>query len=108
MTKVERKENDEETQRDVSFWRQYAVFNLEQTEDMPERFLWPTNDLLYLANESEAVEIVDGFFRNIGAEIVHGTDVPYYSIFSDQVHMPPRQAFQSMNDYFGLLSRICG
>ncbi len=104
IKKVERNENGEERQREVSFLRQYAVFNLQQTEEMPERFHWPTNDLLYLANESEAVEIVDGFFRNIGAEIVHGTDVPHYSIFSDEVHMPPRQAFRSVNDYLATLA----
>jgi antirestriction protein ArdC len=104
MMKVERNENGEEKKREVSFLRQYAVFNLDQTENMPERFYWPTNDLLYMASECEAVEFVEQFFRNTGAEIVHGTDVPHYSIFSDQVHMPPRQAFQSVNDYFATLA----
>ena len=104
MKKVERTENGEERQREVSFLRQYAVFNLDQTEEMPERFRWPTGDLLYLASEADAVEIVANFFRNTGAEIVHGADVPHYRILSDQVHMPQRKAFKSMNDYFATLA----
>jgi antirestriction protein ArdC len=104
MTKLERDDKGEEKERQVPFLRQYAVFNLNQTEEMPERFHWPTNDLQYLATEQEGIEIVDQFFRNTGAEIAHGTNVPHYSILSDRVHMPARTAFKSMNDYFAVLA----
>lgn len=104
MAKTERDKDGEEHEREIPFLRQYAVFNLQQTEEMPERYHWPTNGQTWPVSESEAVEVLDRFFENTGAEIVHSPDVPHYSILSDRVHMPPRTAFKSTNDYFATLA----
>jgi antirestriction protein ArdC len=104
MAKTERDEEGEETEREVAFLRQYAVFNLQQTERMPERYHGRTNGPSWPISESEAVEVVDRFFTNTGAEIVIGPVIPHYSILSDRVHMPPLTAFKSANDYYATLA----
>jgi len=104
MAKTERDEKGEEQEREIPFLRQYAVFNLQQTEGMPESYHWPTTGQTWPVSETETTEVVDRFFENTGVKIVHGPDVPHYSILSDQVHMPPRTAFKSMNDYFAILA----
>ena len=104
MAKTEQDENGEKQEREIAFLRQYSVFNLQQAEGMPESYHWPMNGQLWPVSESEATEMMDEFFRNTGASIVHGLDNPHYSILSDQVHMPPRTAFKSVNDYYATLA----
>lgn len=103
-TRMDRDEDGEECETEVPFLRLYSVFNLQQTEGLPERFYRPTNCGKIPAAESLTIEPVEQFFENTGIEIVHGTDVPHYSILFDRVHMPMLDEFKTANDYYATLA----
>lgn len=100
--KIERDENGERHETNVTFLRSYSVFNLQQTEGLPERFHW--SPLVAGPSEEDNFAATNQFFENAGIDIVHGADLPHYSIVYDRVGMPPIKAFPSPNDFFSTLA----
>jgi antirestriction protein ArdC len=103
LEKTERDEKGEEQQKTIPFLRMYSVFNLEQTEQLPEKYR-PIVSQAVSSSENEPIEAIERFFRNTGAHIVHGDDSPHYSILYDRVHMPPLNAFKRADDYYSTLA----
>jgi len=98
-------ETDEETGEDVEraipFMKGYTVFNVEQIEDLPERYYAKPVDPL---PASERLEHADRFFCNTRAEIRHGGNRAYYAISDDHIQMPPFEAFRDAESYAATLA----
>ena len=101
----QRTETDEQTgedvERSIPFMKGYTVFNVEQIEEMPERYYAKPGDPLPV---SERLEDADRFFRNTRAEIRYGGNRAYYSINSDYIQMPPFEAFQDAKSFAATLA----
>ena len=79
----------------------YQVFNLEQTEGIPEE------KIPRLQNEhknpiEEAERIIQNY-PNKPEINFHNQDSAYYSPVKDQIWMPSRESFKNQEDFFGVL-----
>jgi antirestriction protein ArdC len=94
-------ETGEEMERAVPFMKGYTVFNVEQVEDLPERYYVKPAAPLPI---SDRLEQADRFFRNTGAEIRYGGNRAYYSIKDDYIQMPPYEAFRDAESFAATLA----
>lgn len=96
FTKTQEGQNGEETQREIAFLKSYTVFNVEQIESLPARFLEPPaprGEPLPLVEEAET------FFKNTGADIRHGGNRAFYAPGMDRIQLPPPEAFRDAESY---------
>lgn len=98
-------ETDEETgedvERSIPFMKGYTVFNVEQIENLPERYYAKPADPL---PASERLEHADRFFLNTRADIRHGGNRAYYALGDDHIQMPPFEAFRDAESYAATLA----
>jgi antirestriction protein ArdC len=86
----------------VPFMRAYTVFNAEQCDNLPERYI--ANAAPKLPSEFERYEAAEAFARATGAHIGDSTDGrAYYIPAFDQVCMPARVSFKTPSAYYGTL-----
>src|SRR4051794_16951616 len=90
---TEPSKNDEASARLVH--RVYTVFNASQIEGVP--------GLTRNQNSPfEAVEAGERILTNSGAKILHDqADRAFYSRGTDQIHLPPKEAFKDAQGYYG-------
>ena len=100
-TKTETDANGEETERNVPFLKTYAVFNVEQIDNLPAHFYAKPE---YTRNDKTRIEEAEQFFAETGASIHHGGNRAYYSPPLDTVQMPPFEAFRDSESYYGTLA----
>ena len=81
--------------------RGYTVFCADQIEGLPAPFHATATELAPLS-EREAALLAD--VERIPAKVQHGGDRAYYAPVSDQIHLPPRQAFSNFGAY--LITRL--
>lgn len=91
-----------ETERQVSFLRGYNVFNVEQIEGLPEKFI--LQEEAPVLNAVPRIERLETFFKHTGADIRHGGDEAYYQGREDYIHMPPIEAFTDAENYYSTLA----
>ena len=89
----------EDEQRHVNFMRQYAVFNVEQIDGLPDRF---AASLAPVPAPSRSA-VGDWFGRTGIALKVTGNMRAFYDPQADYVHMPPQEAFASDAAHAGTL-----
>lgn len=96
-------ENDqgEKTTSQIPFLRCYTVFNASQIEGLPENF-HPTVVPAVVDTKQRNKEL-DAFFKQTKADIYTGTQASY-SITTDRVQMPPFESFETVTDYYAVLS----
>ena len=94
----------QDVEREIPFLKAYTVFNLDQIEDLPERYrpepAAPQEPLVRLA-EAEA------FFGHLSADIRHGGVQAYYAIHPDYVQLPPFDCFEDPESYYATLAHEC-
>lgn len=102
-TKTEEDDDREPKERQIPFLKAYCVFNADQIENIPERFIakaasgeinfdhWPN---------AEAAE----FFGNTGATLREDPSKAYYSVLEDAVYMPPLRKFEQAERYYSTLA----
>lgn len=100
-TKTETDANGEETERNIPFLKTYAVFNVEQIDNLPAHFYARPE---YTRNDKTRIEEAEQFFAETGASIHHGGNRAYYSPPLDAVQMPPFEAFRDSESYYGTLA----
>lgn len=83
------------------FLKQYAVFNVDQIDNLPDRFR--SNPEPILNNPNEHIDYVRDWFDQVGAEVRHGGDRAYYTPSGDYIQMPPLAAFADTTAYYGTL-----
>ncbi|HVJ35176.1 MAG TPA: zincin-like metallopeptidase domain-containing protein [Terriglobia bacterium] len=100
-SKTETGTDGEETERNVSFLRSYAVFNADQIESLPAHY-YPTPATAH-RNEEARREVAEAFAKASGADIRHGGDRAFYTPAHDFVQMPRFEQFRSSEDYYSTL-----
>lgn len=97
-TRAATNEAGEEVENHYSFLRSFVVFNVEQIEGLPDRFLEPPAP----RDESQTLEFIEEaetFFAKTGAEIHHGGNRAFYSPGRDIIQIPHLQAFNDAESY---------
>lgn len=94
-------DTDEEEEHKIFFLKKYTVFNVEQIENLPDKFYTPPEPILPI---EERPPWIDRFFTAIGADIHHGGDRAYYSERTNYIQMPPFEYFKSKENYYATLA----
>jgi antirestriction protein ArdC len=93
----------EDIERQIPFMRGYNVFNAEQIEGLPDKFLL-TPQAPTSSPTIGRLENVDHFIKNTGALVRHGGDRAYYAEGSDHIQMPLIEAFKDGESYYATLA----
>lgn len=101
IQKTETGENGEEKERSIPFLKSYVVFNAEQIEGLPARYLEPGASA---PAPLERIAHAEAFFRACGADLRHGGNMAYYAPVPDYVQMPPFEAFRDAESYYSTLA----
>ena len=101
ITRTEAAEDGEASEHDIFFMKGYTVFNVEQIEGLPDRFLALDAPRL---DPVERIGHADLFFANTQADIRHGGSQAYYASGLDYVQMPPFEAFKDAESYCSTLA----
>jgi antirestriction protein ArdC len=83
-------------EREVPFLKAYAVFNVEQIENLPAHYVLqpePQTDPV------ERIASAEAFIHATGATIRHGGDSAYYSPKLDIIQLPVPEAFRDAESY---------
>jgi antirestriction protein ArdC len=90
----------QETERDIPFMKGYTVFNVEQVEGLPEHYYAkPAPRLESIAR----IEGAEAFVSATHANIRHGGGMAAYSVTTDDIRMPPFEAFRDAESYYATL-----
>jgi antirestriction protein ArdC len=74
----------------------YTVFNVEQIEELPEKYFVKAPEP---ANRLPLIESAERFFAATGAAIRHAGDKAYYSPSADVIVLPAPEAFKDAESY---------
>jgi antirestriction protein ArdC len=94
--KVTNPETEEEGEEKIPFLKGYVVFNLAQTEGLPERLY----RALQVTPLEDALASVEAFIQAIGAEIRHGGNRAFYQPTFDFVQLPDPGQFEGAPHYY--------
>ena len=96
FTKKDKDDNGEESERDIHFLKQYAVFNAEQCDELPDHFY----ELKEQPNETiEPIEHAVSFFAGTGADIREGGNRACYVQSEDIIRMPRIETFEDAESH---------
>lgn len=99
--KTEKDASGDAVDREIPFLKSYTVFNAEQIDGLPARYLAsvePVHDPV------ERIDHADRFFVQTGAVIRDGGDRAYYSPATDHIQMPHFATFRDADSYVATLS----
>ena len=103
LTRTERTDQGDDQEVVIPFLKTYSVFNVEQTDGLPEKFQAPPA-AIPVRHENPRNERAELFFRNTHAEICQGGDRAYYSPLEDRIHMPDLHRFEDSSSFYAILS----
>jgi antirestriction protein ArdC len=87
------KEREDDDERAIPYLKGYTVFNVEQIENLPERFYRPAEELP--TTPVPHLETVETFVRNTGVAITYSGTTASYRPAVDDILMPDRARFVS-------------
>lgn len=90
----------EEDERGIPFLKSYSVFNADQIEGLPAKFIKPPVAILA---PTKRIEQVDRFVVATGAEVRTGGTMAFYQPDLDLVQMPNFEAFREPQGYYATL-----
>ena len=102
LTRTEQDERGELEEKAIPFLKAYSVFNIDQTDGLPERFHATVEDAPRL-HDNDRNEMVDQFVTNTNAKLCHGGERAFYSPLEDQVHMPDLERFKDADAYYATM-----
>ena len=88
----------EEVERDIPFLKGYAVFNVDQIDDLPPQYYAKAE--APTLTETQRNEQLDAFFTATQADIRHGGNQAFYAISQDFIQMPPFEFFKDPESYY--------
>jgi antirestriction protein ArdC len=97
-TKSETNERGEEAEREVAFMKGYTVFNVEQIDGLPAKYVAPPAPALPPLQLHQAAE---AFFAGTRATFCHGGSRAFYAPAQDFIQLPPAEAFRDAESYAG-------
>lgn len=86
--------------------KSYTVFNVDQIDNLPEKFQVAAAPAATL-NPDVRDEAIDAFFTSTGADIRHGGNRAFYVPSQDYVQMPKFEAFSDAQSYYSTLGHEC-
>lgn len=96
ITRQETGDQGEDVERSIPFLKAYTVFNVEQIDGLPERFVSAPTVL----PEADRIARADAFLAATGAQVLHGGDTACYELIADRIRLPVFGAFRSAHDYY--------
>ena len=84
--------------------KSYAVFNADQIDGLPARFLLDEEAELPTIEAAGRQSALDAFFAGIPANVRHTGDKAYYEPLIDRITMPPASLFDSYDHYYATLA----
>jgi antirestriction protein ArdC len=102
ITKTEESEDGQEEERSIPYMKGYTVFNVEQIDGLPARYMVKPETMS--APAAERVEHAELFFAATGANIRHGGNSAYYAPHTDHIQMPPFEAFTDAESHAATLA----
>lgn len=99
--KTDTNDAGDEIEQEIPFLKQYTVFNVEQIDDLPERFYQKASEPVSIL---ERIEDADKFFANTKAEIRYGGNRAYYALERDAIQLPPYQTFRDVESHAATLA----
>lgn len=94
--KTEENERGEAVEREIPFMKAYTVFNVEQIEDLPERY---TPAPVQRPEPLTLIEEAETFFAATGAVFRHSGNRAFYAPGQDVIQLPPAEAFRDAQSY---------
>lgn len=88
----------EEIERDIPFMKGYTVFNVDQIENLPEKYYALTE--APTLETAQRIEQAEDFLANTGAKVSYGGNRAYYTISADRIQMPPFEFFKDPESYY--------
>src|SRR5260370_15191249 len=102
ITRTEHDEKSgEDVEREIPFMKGYTVFNVEQTDGLPE---------IYYAKAAATLDPVarighaEQFLHATDARLAHGGTRAYYSHATDAVQIPQFESFRDSDSYYSTLA----
>ncbi|MGE4069830.1 MAG: ArdC family protein [Lysobacterales bacterium] len=96
FTKTETDDHGEDVELEIPFLKGYTVFNVEQIDDLPEKY-YPRTKLP--ARVPALIALAEDFFAATGARFRHGGDRAFYSPTYDFIQLPPLASFRDSESY---------
>lgn len=96
FTKTEANDRGEAVERDIPFMKAYTVFNVEQIQNLPQRYA-PAP--VMLPEPLRLIDAAEAFFAGTGAVFRHGGGRAFYAPSQDAIQLPPAQAFRDAESY---------
>lgn len=87
------KEREDDEDRSIPYLKGYTVFNVEQIENLSDRFASPAEELPSVPVPH--LETVEVFVRNTNARVSYSGTKASYRLTSDDILMPDRDRFES-------------
>jgi antirestriction protein ArdC len=105
FVKGEKQDSGEVKEKSFLMIRDYAVFNVDQIENLPERFYV---DIAAVTENPDTKEArLTEWFDNLGADIHHGGNRAFFRPSADEIHMPAFADFVSSDAYYSVLAHEC-
>jgi len=89
----------DETEVPLHVRRVYAVFNADQIDGLPEKYVPEIPDV----NPDARDACCEAWIGRLGIDVRHGGQRAYYAPGPDRIQMPPFEAFASAQAYLGTL-----
>jgi len=97
--KTETDESGDESQVLLHVRRVYAVFNADQIDGLPAKYVPEVPDV----NRDLRDARCEAWFERLGLDVRHGGERAYYAPGPDRIRMPPFETFESAQAFFGTL-----
>ena len=98
--KTETDESGDETQVPLHVRRVYAVFNADQIDGLPAKYVPAIPDV----NPDARDAACEAWFGSLGIDIRYGGERAYYAPGPDRIQMPPFRTFESAQAFFSTLA----
>lgn len=102
--KTEDDDAREPEEKRIPFLKAYSVFNADQVEKLPERFIDTTPPAPRGPLDIPGADRVREFFRNTRAQFRTDNEQAYYSVLEDAIYSPPLSAFPDADRFFSTLA----
>ncbi|WP_449252669.1 ArdC family protein [Brevundimonas naejangsanensis] len=100
LVRTDTSDAGEEATSRIPFLKAYTVFNIDQIEDLPERYVPQPQPAI---NPEVRITEAEAFFASCRADIRHGGGMACYAPGPDIVQMPPFESFRDAESYYATL-----
>lgn len=104
VKKTEKNEKGDEVDRSFLIMREYQVFNVEQCDEHVQKYLGP----VVMPHEFSPIEAAESVCKGYDIDVRYGGDRAFYACLGDFIQLPPREAFDSPEEYYSTMFHEMG